>query len=234
MFTRAQTMHIQEYDIALTALQASNNHLERKMEQLHSSTLSLRKELLTLQMHILSFRHDQLVTWQADILTRLIEVIYERQGRKLPWDALGDDKQREDISKVYVAAARRINKGALWRKLGLTAKHHKALGRYSEVSQEKLLGAQGLCFQPVVVGQRMADQCMHEPTGGLIGWFSVFYIGCRFSEYGSKSYRDRFCAVLGFGERESPSNVRFLGKAISDLLREIRGGECPDRIESEV
>lgn len=126
-------MHIQEYDIALTALQASNNHLERKMEQLHSSTLSLRKELLTLQMHILSFRHDQLVTWQADILTRLIEVIYERQGRKLPWDALGDDKQREDISKVYVAAARRINKGALWRKLGLTAKHHKALGRYSEV-----------------------------------------------------------------------------------------------------
>ncbi|KAL2008623.1 hypothetical protein VTN00DRAFT_6817 [Thermoascus crustaceus] len=124
---------MQDYDIALTALHASNGHLERKMEKLHTSTLSLRRELLTLQMHILSFRHEQLVTWQADILTRLIEVMYERQGRKLPWGAVGDDKRREDVSKVYVAAARRIDRRALWAKLGLTTKYHQALGKYAEV-----------------------------------------------------------------------------------------------------
>lgn len=134
-------MHMQDYDIALTALHASNGHLERKMEKLHTSTLSLRRELLTLQMHILSFRHEQLVTWQADILTRLIEVMYERQGRKLPWGAVGDDKRREDVSKVYVAAARRIDRRALWAKLGLTTKYHQALGKYAEVSLGELLGS---------------------------------------------------------------------------------------------
>ncbi|KAL2000006.1 hypothetical protein VTN02DRAFT_3669 [Thermoascus thermophilus] len=124
---------LDDYSIALTALHASNGHLERKMEKLHTSTLSLRRELLTLQRHILSFRHEQLVTWQADILTRLIEVMYERQGQKLPWGAVWDRKRREDVSKVYVAAARRIDRRALWTKLGLTSKYHQALGKYAEV-----------------------------------------------------------------------------------------------------
>ena len=108
------------------------------MSKLRSSTIRLQLDLMKLQRHINAGHHEQLPAWQADILTLLIEVMYVRQRRVLPGGiAVGeyDDLDYDTMTRVYAAAARRIGKTSLRRKLGLSAKYHTALQqKYSEVS----------------------------------------------------------------------------------------------------
>lgn len=108
------------------------------MSKLRSSTIRLQLDLMKLQRHINAGHHEQLPTWQADILTLLIEVMYVRQRRVLPGGiAVGeyDELNYDTLTRVYAAAARRIDKASLRRKLGLSAKYHTALQqKYSEVS----------------------------------------------------------------------------------------------------
>lgn len=108
------------------------------MSKLRSSTIRLQLDLMKLQRHINAGHHEQLPTWQADILTLLIEVMYVRQRRVLPGGiAVGksDELNYDTLTRVYAAAAGRIDKASLRRKLGLSAKYHTALQqKYSEVS----------------------------------------------------------------------------------------------------
>ena len=119
------------------ALCTSNKNLETKMSKLRSSTIRLQLDLIKLQRLINAGHHEQLPTWQADILTLLIEVMYIRQRRVLPGGiAVGeyDELDFDTLTRVYAAAARRIDKAILKRRLGLSAKYHTALQKYSEVS----------------------------------------------------------------------------------------------------
>lgn len=81
---------------------------------------------------------ELLVTWQADILTRLVEVIYERHGWRMPGEVLVSDKyslDRDTLSKIYVMAARKIKKETIMKKaVGLSEQYYLALQRYSEVA----------------------------------------------------------------------------------------------------
>lgn len=118
------------------ALCTSNQDLETKMSKLRSSTIRLKLDLMKLQRHIDTVQHDLLPTWQADTLTLLIEAMYTRQRMTLPGNfAVGkcDDVDHGTLTKVYTAAARRIDQKSLRKKLGLSAKYHEALGKYHEV-----------------------------------------------------------------------------------------------------
>lgn len=97
----------------------------------------LEREISVLSRHIKQYSHHPfLETWQADLLTRLIEVAYVRQTRKLPAGvSIGETNtaEREILSRAYSNAARRVHWSTL-DSLGLDVRHHDALQRYSDVS----------------------------------------------------------------------------------------------------
>lgn len=128
----------QNYSASLAALQTSNEDLENKVSKLCSTTSGLNRDLLKLRRHVDSFHHECLSTWQADVLTRLIEVVYLKQRRKLPWGVVVGEHEAQGwdvVSRAYVTAANRISRKVLEQKLGLGAKYHEALKKYSEVSR---------------------------------------------------------------------------------------------------
>lgn len=127
----------QKHQIACLALQASNKDLEARITHICGSVNQLNRELSALSRHINQFSHHPfLETWQADLLTRLIEVAYVRQRNKLPPGVSIGEKniaEREVLSRAYGNAARRVKWGTL-DSLGLDIRHHDALQRYSDVS----------------------------------------------------------------------------------------------------
>ncbi|KAL4920181.1 hypothetical protein BDW62DRAFT_24027 [Aspergillus aurantiobrunneus] len=88
-----------------------------------------------LKRHMNAFCGELLVTWQADTLTRLIEVIYERHGWRMPGEILvgdHDNLDRNTLSKIYVMAAKKIKKETITKKaVGLSEQYYLALQRLS-------------------------------------------------------------------------------------------------------
>ncbi|KAL2825179.1 hypothetical protein BDW59DRAFT_179948 [Aspergillus cavernicola] len=129
---------LRKYCVALRELTKTNKLLESKVRQLCSESLQLNFDATKLKRHIGAFHGKLLATWQADTLTRLVEVIYERHGWRMPGGLLvgdHDDLDRETLSRVYVMAARKIKKETVTKKaVGLSEKYHLALQRYDGVS----------------------------------------------------------------------------------------------------
>ncbi|PWY74441.1 hypothetical protein BO70DRAFT_364408 [Aspergillus heteromorphus CBS 117.55] len=112
-------------------------HLESKLNALRSNAMRLNADMTKLQQHVKAFNKDLLVTWQADTLTRLVEVVYERQGWKLPGGVVVGDHvhlDRERLSGMFTTAAGRIRKMTLKKKMGLPGVYYAALQRYKEVA----------------------------------------------------------------------------------------------------
>ncbi|THC92044.1 hypothetical protein EYZ11_008482 [Aspergillus tanneri] len=130
-------LSVRDYSTTLQALHASNDDLQEKMSKLRSNTLRLELDLMKLQRQAKSFRTECLGTWQADVLTRLIEVVYERHRWKMPGRLTpggyptGD---RDTLSTLYAVAARKIKKETLKRSFGLPVQYYEALQKYDEVS----------------------------------------------------------------------------------------------------
>lgn len=107
------------------------------MSKLRASTIRLNLDLMKLQRHMSTMQHDFLTTWQADILTLLIEVVYARLHRMLPGGYAVEEIESldyETLTRVYRTAAKRIHRERLRRKFGLSARYHGALQKYWEVS----------------------------------------------------------------------------------------------------
>ncbi|KAL4760144.1 zinc-dependent alcohol dehydrogenase family protein [Aspergillus foveolatus] len=130
------------YCAALRELTLSNKLLEGKVKQLCSDSLRLTFDVTLLKRHMKAISGELLVTWQADVLTRLVEVIYERHGWRMPGEVLVSDKyslDRDTLSKIYVMAARKIKKETIMKKaVGLSEQYYLALQRYSEVASPLL------------------------------------------------------------------------------------------------
>ncbi|ODM16008.1 hypothetical protein SI65_08442 [Aspergillus cristatus] len=126
----------EKYSAALRALYSSNQILEKKMSKLRASTIRLNLDLMKLQRHMSTMQHDFLTTWQADILTLLIEVVFARCHRVLPGGYAVEEIESldyETLTRVYRTAAKRIQKERLRRNFGLSAKYYFALQKYWEV-----------------------------------------------------------------------------------------------------
>jgi hypothetical protein len=127
---------MQSIDATHYALKTVNKHIERRLSKLQANTTRLKRELWLLQRHIKEFRHPLFENWEADMLTRLIEVAHAHQHRKLPGGVvLGQSSfaERENLTHAFSIAAKGIRQSTLQR-LGLSEKYHQALQRYSEVS----------------------------------------------------------------------------------------------------
>ena len=127
----------QKYSATLKALHASNELLEGKARKLSNNTVLLELDVMRVQCHIKAFHGEFLMTWQADILTRLIEVVYERSGWKMPGGITSSSHAGMDEAKVtlmYRTAARKIKKETLRRRFNLSVQYYLALQRYDEVS----------------------------------------------------------------------------------------------------
>ncbi|OJI86133.1 hypothetical protein ASPTUDRAFT_38892 [Aspergillus tubingensis CBS 134.48] len=149
-------MSIQRYSSALESLNVSNQNLDHKMSMLRSNVFRLKTDLSKLQRHVRAFHNELLTTWQADTLTRLVEVVYERQNWKLPGGvAVGDyiHLSRERQSRILATAARRIRKPILRKNFGLSVQYYSALQRYDEVSG-----------QPVRIEQRPSSDVSRLST----------------------------------------------------------------------
>lgn len=106
------------------------------MSKIRSSTIRLNLDLMKLQRRFTTVQHEYFATWQADILTLLIEIVYRRIHRTLPGGYTVEEIETLDygtLTRVYTAAAKKIHKASLRRRLGLSAKYHAALQMYWEV-----------------------------------------------------------------------------------------------------
>ncbi|PWY89534.1 hypothetical protein BO94DRAFT_39523 [Aspergillus sclerotioniger CBS 115572] len=128
---------LSRYSSALRLLQTSNQNLDYKMSMLRSNVIRLNVDLSKLQQHVKAFHNELLTTWQADTLTRLVEVVYERQGWKFPGGVVVGDHihiGRDRQTRMLVTAARRIRKSILWNNFGLSVQYYSALQRYIEIA----------------------------------------------------------------------------------------------------
>ncbi|KAL2851805.1 hypothetical protein BJX68DRAFT_254777 [Aspergillus pseudodeflectus] len=129
---------LRRYCAALRDLTTTNRLLESKVKRLCSESFKLNLDVTTLQRHMHAFYGDLLVTWQADILTRLVEVIYENHGWKMPGGVLVGDHSntdRDTLTRIYLSAAKKIKKETVTKKaVGLSEQYYSALQRYDEVS----------------------------------------------------------------------------------------------------
>ncbi|KAJ5776148.1 uncharacterized protein N7511_001159 [Penicillium nucicola] len=126
----------QSFDATHYALKSVNHSIERRLSKLQANTTRLKRELWLLQRHVKEFRHPLFEVWEADMLTRLIEVANAHQNRKLPGAVvLGHSSftEREQLTHALSIAAKGIRQPTL-SKLGLGEKYRQALQRYSEVS----------------------------------------------------------------------------------------------------
>ncbi|KAJ5856070.1 uncharacterized protein N7529_010014 [Penicillium soppii] len=118
------------------ALQTINDHIESRLGKLQVNVTRLKRELWLLQRHVKEFHHPLFENWEADMLTRLIEVAYVKEYRKLPGGVvIGKETffERENLTHAYSLAARDVRLSTV-RKLGLSDRYHEALQRYPEVS----------------------------------------------------------------------------------------------------
>lgn len=118
-------------------LTITNKLLENKVKQLCSESVRLNLDVSIVKQYMSTVHGELLVTWQADTLTRLVEVIYERHGWRMPGEILvgdHDNLDRDTLSKVYVMAAKKIKKETVTRKaVGLSEPYYLALQRFDKV-----------------------------------------------------------------------------------------------------
>ncbi|KAL5338767.1 hypothetical protein BJX70DRAFT_398321 [Aspergillus crustosus] len=135
--TKYEEAPLRRYCEALRELTTTNKLLETKVKLLCHESLRLKLDVTTLQCHMSAFGTDLLVTWQADILTRLVEVIYERHGWKMPGGVdVGDheDLNRNALSTAYALAAKKVKPETVTKKaVGLPERYYLALQRYEEI-----------------------------------------------------------------------------------------------------
>lgn len=127
---------IKDDNDARSALKASNDQIQRMLDQVKANSGRLQRETFLLQRHIGSLKNPAFETWEADILTRLIEIAYARQRIKLSQGvSIGETSSAngESLNQAYVNASYQVHENTL-RQLGLNPKYGKALLRYHEVS----------------------------------------------------------------------------------------------------
>lgn len=123
----------------LEALEASNNSIQTAMFNLRLNAQSLEEEVTVFESHYLELRNPNSETWEADILTRLIEIAHTIMGQKLGTDAAihagqGTD-EREVVNRAYVEASKRISQATL-RILGLEEDwYYEEVQRFPRVTE---------------------------------------------------------------------------------------------------
>ncbi|KAJ5460437.1 uncharacterized protein N7458_001989 [Penicillium daleae] len=119
---------------AQAALHMSNENLACRLAKLKVNAGRLQRELFLLQRHIKEFQCPLFETYEADILTRLIDVVHAHQDKKMMGGtAISSESiaEREIISRAYINASKQVQEETI-EKLGLSSQHYQAIRRYEE------------------------------------------------------------------------------------------------------
>jgi len=143
MDIEADSQRFQKFNATQLALKATNDCIQRKLTKVQANIVRLKRELWLLQRHVKNFNHPLYETWEADILTRLIEIAhaYQRCHKLHAGVAISNITvaERENIFHAYSNAAKQVRESTLL-KLGLGEKYYEALSRYHEVREILLIG----------------------------------------------------------------------------------------------
>lgn len=112
----------------------TNHQIETQMARMNRDIGDFMSELDQLESHINELNHPKLLSWQADIITRLIEVAHSKEPNLSSSSLLltAHYLDHETMSRGYSLAARKISLETLC-KFGLGEQHYEVLRRYDEV-----------------------------------------------------------------------------------------------------
>jgi Sec-independent protein translocase protein TatA len=107
-------------------LQDAKNELQDAKNELQDA----KNELQDVKNELHALKGNHLAMYQANMLARMIDIVYEKKGLQLP-EGQGNDAARS--SRKYTEAASRIGRENFERDFGLPLKYHDVLNKYSSV-----------------------------------------------------------------------------------------------------
>lgn len=171
------------------------------MARMNSNIGDFMSELDQLESHINELNHPKLLSWQADIVTRLIEVAHSKEPNLSSSSLLltAHYLDHETMSRGYSLAARKISLETM-RKFGLGEQHYEVLRRYDEVRmaleiyQALMAGLEALrlgvmltcCSSLSTAARILSTQRVSSPDGLLpinMSRLKSSYSGLRFSSH---------------------------------------------------
>ncbi|KAJ5792497.1 uncharacterized protein N7503_008475 [Penicillium pulvis] len=125
-------------DPGVRLLSFTNHQIEAQMARMNSNIGDFMSELDQLESHINELNHPKLLSWQADIVTRLIEVAHSKEPNLSSSSLLltAHYLDHETMSRGYSLAARKISLETM-RKFGLGEQHYEVLRRYDELLEHR-------------------------------------------------------------------------------------------------
>jgi hypothetical protein len=127
----------QELSQKISSLERTNSDLRNELRDVKNELQDVKNELRDVknelqdvknELHALKGNH--LAMYQANMLARMIDIVYEKKGLQLP-EGQGNDAARS--SRKYTEAASRIGRENFERDFGLPLKYHDVLKKYSSV-----------------------------------------------------------------------------------------------------
>jgi hypothetical protein len=104
--------------------------LSQKISSLERELRDVKNELQDVKNELHALKGNHLAMYQANMLARMIDIVYEKKGLQLP-EGQGNDAARS--SRKYTEAASRIGRENFERDFGLPLKYHDVLKKYSSV-----------------------------------------------------------------------------------------------------
>ncbi|KAJ5643346.1 uncharacterized protein N7484_005853 [Penicillium longicatenatum] len=125
-------------DSGVRLLSFTNHQIADQMDRVNCGIGEFMGELEQLETHIKDLNHPLLLGWEADIITRLIEVAHSKEPNLSSSSILltAHYLDRETMSRGYSLAARKISLETL-HKFGLREQHHEVLRRYDELVEHR-------------------------------------------------------------------------------------------------
>ncbi|KAJ5759568.1 hypothetical protein N7520_006724 [Penicillium odoratum] len=122
---------MQRGDPRARLLSFTNNLLTTSMDRVSGSVADMMSEVAELERGLKNLNHPLLAAWEADVLTRFIEVAHASEPRLQPNSYLlrVGRLTREEYSRGFTFAARRISEQTMLN-LGLGPEHFAMIREY--------------------------------------------------------------------------------------------------------
>ncbi|KAJ6096492.1 hypothetical protein N7486_007238 [Penicillium sp. IBT 16267x] len=125
-------------DPQVRLLSFTNQQISAQMDRTKRNIGDFMGELEQLEAHVKDLHHPLVVNWEADIITRLIEVAHSKEPNLSSNSLLmtARNLDRETMSRGYSLAAKKISFETI-RKFGLREQHYEVLRRYDELVEHR-------------------------------------------------------------------------------------------------
>ncbi|KAN0068081.1 hypothetical protein V8E54_013651 [Elaphomyces granulatus] len=165
--------------------------LERELRDVKNELQDVKNELQDVKNELHALKGNHLAMYQANMLARMIDIVYEKKGLQLP-EGQGNDAARS--SRKYTEAASRIGRENFERDFGLPLKYHDVLKKYSSLVQERnaIAHETEVPFAKMLMSPEHYNGPMHRFWGPLF----VFCYGKSVEELANAGAKGDLCQSL--------------------------------------